>query len=180
VDMITIQDIQKWIHEVMRKWGEAPKTIPISKVEVMELVRDYGYHYQVQQAYSSTPRMFGIGVEEVDYAESLRSRRLEVPVSQFIHEYELDNAIINNTEIIRQEWLHKYFCDVKLWCLSDKTRLEVTFEWDCFAHIKRLLHITRWFPIKTKSSTIDCLILYPYCKVQFPHNKQTLKFSLSK
>lgn len=153
-------------------WNEPPKTVPISKADWIQVIDEYPMHMTVPMM-DMTPKLFGVDCEFTDRADYVRTNRLDVPVSQYISEALIDDAMNSNSEVIFREGIRA----IKSHILSDKTRITITLEWDVWAKIKRLLHITRWFPVKTVSTEVDCKILYPYCKVTFPHNKHSFHVS---
>ena len=174
-DMSTLRKLQTYLFKMQDKNFQEPKSIPVSRIEVMDIINEAHGNY-IPVAPSPQNKIFGLDAEICDYSESLRTKRLEIPLSQYMVEYNIDEAIYNNTVAIQDSLLQGLRATLKSTLLTDKTRLEIEFEWDIFARAKRFFHITKWFPVKTRKAFIDCNILYPYCKVQFPHNKHTRQF----
>ena len=72
---------------------------------------------------------------------------------------------------LKTEWFYRIY--------ADDTEISHTFECDSWKWLKEKLHVTKWFPIKTKTIKIDGKVLYPKLNIQFPHNTHTVKFKIS-
>lgn len=170
--MSTYRKIRNWMAVHKAELGAQPVNIPLTRIEVLDFEKEEASP-QFMDIAAQPPTIFGLPFETTEFAPYLRERRLRVPIGQYRTEYPIRDAMKDNLEII----LRRGVCEVKAHILTDRTRLRVTFEWDLFAGLKRLLHITKWFPVRQRTREIDCSVLYPYAKVQFPHNRHTVHFS---
>lgn len=176
-----LNNIREYLIEFKCKNCQDPKTIPLSIEEIQTIQNGPEMHFMVPTVPDGYDSLFGIKVSKENFAEGIRTKRLQVPVGQYVSEFTIHDSMYNNSQIIKEDALNKFrelIFQAKTFVLQDVTTLVIEFEWDVFAGLKRLLHITKWFPIKTRKSIIDCRTLYPYCKVTFPHNKHTMKFSV--
>ena len=170
--MTTLQKIYDWLQDFECKWGEKPKNIPITRAEKLDIIESSQQH-MVCVIRPTNDELFGIVSELNPFSVSLRQRRLEMDVSQYITESNIDDVMRNNCDLIASEM----FRQLRMKIITDKTVVRVTFECDPLAGLKHKLHITKWFPIKQCTRDIDCTVLYPLCKVTLPHNKHTVHFS---
>ena len=173
--MNTVKELFDWTMEFREKHFEAPKTIPLTKDEIKVAVEECGCIYL--NTLCAKNKLFNIDIEPSEFASSLRERRLDIGVSQYMIEFGIYDSIIQNADYLQS--VKQGIDQIKVYVLSDSTRLKVTLDWDPWAWFKKLLHITKFFPIKKQEVTFDCKVLYPYCKVQFPHNKHTFKVQQS-
>jgi len=169
--MNALYRIRRWVLDFQTKWGELPKTIPMTPTEVREIEETWASCRQTIQLPPEPPKLFDIETEQTVFAESIRERRLTVPVQQFVTEAPLESLLTYWRDI---DWTRQMWRQV----LVDKTEITVCFEWDLLARFKRLLRITRWFPVKHREAKLDCTVLYPYCKVQLPHNRHAFQVSM--
>lgn len=169
----TLKKAYSWINKFKFTNGEPPEVISLTIDEILDVLNDTDLSSKVSlNTKSNSMDVFGISVEEVPYAPDLRQRRLEVPVTTFVSESPLN--------FIRNSYYEKdciyNLVKIHTSMLCDKTTLIVEFEWDIFANLKRKLHLTKWFPIKKAKVKLNCMALYPYIKVQLPHNRHCIRF----
>jgi len=182
-----ILDVRGWLHRYRVLHGEAPLTVPLTIGEVNEIAGDaYGCNMVTFPASPGPPRFFGVNVEETPFAESMRSRRLEVPlirigeavtfepyVEQVQHERAIQNILVHLEAVI---CCHSQAVDVTAEidpALELCQRIDGCRFWPFKKRCGRLL---RWlFPIKKVTVRIRADVLYPYIKVPLPHNRHTVK-----
>lgn len=165
----------EFIYEMQRKQGAKPKYIPVTAVQMREILASNAI-MQVIPSMTKPSTLWGIDAHETEVADSVKERMLQIPTFQFVSEYPVSEVVKHNSEIIIREACNCHYITIRTQFLTETTELLFAFEWDIFAKIKRFLRITKWFPIKQKSIIVDCRILYPYCKVSFPHNKHIVQF----
>lgn len=169
--------IQEWIYKCDIVNGDVPRTIPLTRIEIAKITEECEPFMMNVPVPSQPSKLLNIEIDETVYAEWQRENILKIPLTQFITQYSMSDVLHHNTQTYKSDFLFDSYKQIyKTWLLSDKTKVEVEFEWDMFAGLKKLLHITRWFPVKTRKRIINCTVLYPYCKVTFPHNKQVVHF----
>lgn len=161
--MTTLNKLRRWLLDFRATQFEPPKTIPISRAEVMGVMNDDGPFVQDVAVRPEGNRIFGLDAEEHDFAPAIRDRRLQVPVGQYLTEFPANEFMRYNVEMLAREGANQ----IRLYVLRDQTKVRVTFDWDIFAPLKKLLHIKP----RQRTAEIDCTVLYPYCKVQLPHNR---------
>lgn len=177
--MSAYERLFRWLHEHKAKHCELPHTIPVTRAEVVEVARECAPHQDV--ALSPSSKLFGIDCDTHDFAPAIRERRLAVPIEYLMSEYRIDDSLLHNTEAAIRECLGYQYRTLRAQILCDRTRVKVLLEYDPWAWIKRLLRAPSWFPgrnwlkIRFHEVEIDCAVLYPYCKVQLPHNRHTFQ-----
>ena len=167
--MNALSKLRRYLLDFRRQHNDSPKSIPVSRAEAIEVMNDSGPFVQDIALTPSAPQIFGLDMEEHDFAPMIRERRLRVPICDFLQEYPVNAAMRHNVEFIAREGVAR----IRAHILADKTRVRVTLDWDIFARVKK------WFRIKPRQRTveIDCTVLYPHCKVQLPHNRHYLHSS---
>jgi len=177
--MYILKQIRQYIDRL--SYDDKPQeTIPLSNIEVDEIVYNHCTH-SVDFAVPSKPELFGHEVWKTEFAECIRTNRVECKTSLFVTERAIDPFYLfesGQLEITKREFGAELFVGLRLNITTDVTQLKITHEWDCWAKLKRLLRVTKWFPIKSKTAVVDCKVLYPYLKINLPHNKHTVKFNL--
>ena len=176
--MTTLHKIYAWLAEFECKWGEPPKDIPITKAEKLDITSD-SFTRMTCAIAPKRDELFGVETDLSPFADSIRQRRLEIYVGQCLCEYSFEDILKGNLEFISFERpdITRQVRQLKLRVLTDHTVVRITLECDPFAWLKRMLHITKWFPVKQITRDINCEVLYPLCKVTLPHNKHTVHFS---
>lgn len=170
---MTATKILKWINDHTIKHGRNPRNIPITKIEAGNIYLNTNM-FNVATLNTGNS-LFGLDIDFDPKADFIRSKRLEVSYDNYMNEVSFDTIIKNQSELhlYNKVMLDAQVQQLKAYIVTDKTQLELTFEVDFLASLKRFLHIERFFPIKTQQKIVDCSMLYPYCKVQFPHNKHS-------
>lgn len=168
-----IRDIIRWRTKFAHNHGEHPETIPLTPSEITECYMDESPAMRCQFMLAPQPKIYGMGAEENIFAESLRERRLEMPLikisetAEFRPELEMSQSQEIGRHLLRR--LQTRIC-------STQTALELTFP-DPWEKLKRKLRITRWFPLKPIKKKVLATVLYPYIKVPLPHNRHSVKFN---
>lgn len=130
-------------------------------------------------------KIYGIPISETPLAcekREYQEKSLNVYNFTILGEINYDNYI-NPSMLTIREYYEKSVDLLKIQLqyqiYADDTELHHTFECDPWKWLKEKLHITKWFPINTKTIKIDCKVLYPKLNIQFPHNTHTVKFKIS-
>lgn len=165
--MTTMQQLRHWYDRFWARHGDPPKTLPVTIEETHELLKD-GMSMACLLQPEQVNRLWDAEMQETPLAEQIRARRLDVPVAQYMAECRDDEAML--PEFIVREMYRQ----VRIRILRDQTQVTVRFEWDIWAPLKRLFKIKP----KTRTAVIDCKVLYPFIKVQLPHNRHTLHCSV--
>lgn len=173
-EVSAIQKFYEFVFGMQANTGEKPSFIPITRTEKVELMSQADMVYTVVKP--DTNQILGIDAFETPFASAMRIRQLDMSLSR-IAECAAGEALFHNSEITQRTLVNGMFRILEAKVVSDVSALNVSFEWDPFARIKRLLRITKWFPVKQRTVTIDCRVLYPYIKVQLPHNRHHVQFS---
>lgn len=181
-----LEQLHHWRCKFLKK-GEDPKFIPMTRDEFQIISTDFGSYTQTERFRSTCEpcvaavigqKLFGYDVFDSPFAIEMRARQIDVPLTR----------IAESTDV---SYYHEYVtsndpdkCRIKRRLIAtlchDTTNITLTFEWDCFTKFKRTLRITKWFPIKTRTATIEGRVLYPYLKVSLPHNKHHVQFKHTK
>lgn len=160
---------------------EEPAFIPLTREEI-EIVRNERAPQVGWFDGPWTPRVsmdiFGKPVHESAFAVEIRQRQLTMPITHISEdcraplsfEYQKDSERHFYRELHRR--LTAHIC-------TDTTELFIRLEWDCFARMKRLLRITKWFPIRYRTVSVKGTVLYPYLTVTLPHNTHHVRFALA-
>lgn len=170
--MSLLEQLCRWRHKFLEQMKD-PAFVPLTREEFDVVVSSSPPYTRTERfIVDSPPKLFGIDVFSTPFAESMRQRQVDIPVAQVS---ETVNVATGSwcSETIQdyvQKRLTAYIC-------HDTTSLKLTFEWDPLAAFKRKLRITKWFPIKTRTVTIDARVLYPYLKLSLPHNRHRVKFT---
>lgn len=167
-----LEQFYQFVFGFQSNHGEKPGFIPITKVEQMEVARD-----SILCSYPLPPgtnKILGIDIFDTPFAQPMRMRQIDMPLTRLA---ECADALYYNAEISK-ELVQGMFYRLNARIVSDISAVAVTFEFDPWAKIKRFLRITKWFPVRQRTVTIDCVVLYPYIKVALPHNKHHVHFSI--
>lgn len=152
------------------KTGDKPAFIPISKVEQLEVAKDAMFCSYPLPPESN--QVLGIDTFDTPFAQPMRTRQIDMPLMRVS---ECADALYHNAEVSK-EMVRGMFYRLNAKIVSDTSALDVTFEFDPWVKVKRFLRITKWFPVKQRTVTLDCRVLYPYIKVALPHNKHHVQF----
>jgi hypothetical protein len=121
----------------------------------------------------------GVETHDTFYAEQMRAKILELPVSRISIVSKSDPFMTMRMDKHEEDVYRTLAHRVTAFVLTEDTRLNVTLEWDPWAKIKRLLRLTKWFPVRTRTFAIDGRVLYPYFTVTLPHERHTVKIKLA-
>lgn len=106
--------------------------------------------------------------------------KIRLPVREYIAEIPIDEFPQNMSQHTYMDVLSRQ-AKLRLHALvcQETTQLELVLECDPWAIIKRKLHLTRWFPIKTITRVIDGKVLYPYLSIAIPKNAHYVQFNVN-
>ena len=171
----TLRVLQKYLAAYFCKFNAYPKVISITPSEA----EDLGFHPQFQIPITPSPvaEVYGSQVWESPYADLQRIKTLTFStmtlqverITKAGCDCLLEKAVISDMKNEMRYLLRGHV-------LSDTTSLTLKLEWDSMAGLKRLLHVTKWFPVKHKEYTIQGRVLYPFLKVQLPNHVHTVQF----
>jgi hypothetical protein len=176
--MNLINRLMDWGHRRVESSGSEPEFIPLRRDEILTLQSDMPTK-PLRETAQDWRQALGMNLFETPFAEEMRCRQVELERVPFITEFEIselalavsDRAWLDDATQFQKHRLETLVC-------SDTTRIEMRFEWDIWARWKRALRLTRWFPIRTRTVTIDGRVLYPYLKVSLPNNRHHVKFAI--
>lgn len=172
--MTTLSKIVKWIQEYEIKFGRRPKMVPISAPEILEISDDS--FPQVRDLACSGNQICGIDTETSYWAEMTRQKILEIGVERLSIEQRIDENRFNIEQSRNpvSGFLHRRLTAE---ILTDVTHLDVSFDWDRLAWLKRKVEwIGRKWPVKRKTVRIEGKVLYPYLKIQAPADTHRVRF----
>lgn len=175
--MKLLEQIMKWRLNRIQADGKEPEFVPLSRNELLELKSDAPAP-MVCPTEPSCNTVFGMEPFLTPFASEMRCRAVEIERVPLINECEVSEALefsetrtsVPGSNIQRRQ-LRTMVC-------ADTTKIEITFEWDIWARWKRLMRVTRWFPVKTRTVRIDGRVLYPYLKVSLPQNRHHVQFAI--
>lgn len=152
-----------------------PSSISLTIEEVNSItMTDNGLSCKNGELYGIPYYISHYGEEKREYQEkSLKSCNFTM-----LKEVDRD-YLLPKFDYIFNDLKNQFQLELKAQLLTDDTEISHTFECDPWKWIKEKLHITKWFPIKTKTIKIDGRVLYPKLNIQFPHNTHTVKFKIS-
>lgn len=177
MEMKLLEQLYRWRNKIWAQ-GEQPAFVPLSREEFTVTAWDSCPYTQTERFIANVPpKIFGIDTFETPFADEMRARQIDIPVTQVdesaeFSEYEEILSQDYNRRLVRYR-LRAHIC-------HDTTEIKLTFEWDVLAKFKRKFRLTKWFPIKTRTATIEGRVLYPYLKVTLPHNKHHVQFKHTK
>lgn len=174
--MSKLQEIIKWIHLYQMKLGVKPKSIPISKAEINEIISDCPPY--VCELERNRNQIYGIDVEVSPWAEMTRQKIPEIGVERLSMDQRIDESRFRISEY-KSEYTSHLVRRLTAEILADVTHLDVSFDWDYLAWIKRKVGwIGRKWPVKQKTVRIEGKVLYPYLKIQAPADTHRVRFAL--
>ena len=120
--MNALSKLRRYLLDFRRQHNDTPKSIPVSRAEAIEVMNDSGPFVQDIALTPSSPQIFGLDMEEHDFAPMIRERRLRIPICDFMQEYPVNAAMRHNVEFIAREGV----AQIRAHILADKTRVRVT------------------------------------------------------
>lgn len=167
-----------WRNAFWVKHGEMPQAIPVSALEIERLMTDTNCLTCMEFLIREPPQVADMLIEKTDFAEHLRASRIQMPVIRLTESDEFEPRL----EIIegKNEICNRLFRRLDAFVIGETSKLEFKIEADPWEKVKRWLRLTRWLPIRKVAIRVDCTVLYPFIKVALPHNRHTVKFSVSK
>lgn len=165
--------LQRWRRKFLEQ-GSDPSFVPLTREEFSVAVSDCRPYTRTERfIVDAPPQLFGIDAFETPYAEEMRQRQIDVPVCQISETVDIASSDSYLREVIKKNTQHR----LTAFICHDTTKLTLTFEWDTLAKFKRKFRLTKWFPVRTRTVTIEGRVLYPYLKVSLPHNKHHVQFN---
>jgi hypothetical protein len=172
-----INTIYKYINEY-KSYLISPKYIPLTRNEMQELIDNNTTQYNHIDAKINNISVVesAFAVEKRAYQEkSLKAYNFTILEENDLYPHDIDMEIREYQDHITEKLKTELFYRI----YTDDTELSHTFECDPLKWLKEKLHITNWFPVKTKTIKIDGKVLYPKLNIPFPHNTHTVKFKIS-
>lgn len=170
---MSTEKLIKWVHQYQYKLGNKPKVIPISEPEAMEIFSDYSTYVDISRG---KKQFYGIDAEISPWAEMTRARILEIGMERLSMEQRVDESRFRVSEY-NSEYNRHLVRQLTTEILTDVTHLDVSFDWDRFAWLKRKVGwIGRRWPVKRKTVRIEGKVLYPYLKIQAPADTHRVRF----
>ena len=155
-----------------------PPSISLTRYEIQDVIDNSPVAYDINKntIYGIPVTESALAVEKRTYQEkSLKAHNFTILAENDLFPHDIDMEIREWQDIIKDrlktEWFYRIY--------ADDTEISHTFECDSWKWLKEKLHVTKWFPIKTKTIKIDGKVLYPKLNIQFPHNTHTVKFKIS-
>lgn len=171
--MKLIEQLHRWRHTFLMQ-GADPAFVPLTREEFSVAVSDCPYYTRTESfRVGAPPKLFDVDVFLSPFAEEIRQRQIDLPVLQLSETARITDGYMDTHDKALRHRLHAFIC-------HDTTKLILTFEWDCWANFKRKFRLTKWFPVRTRTVTIEGRVLYPYLKVSLPHNKHHVQFQHTK
>lgn len=172
VTMPTIlETLRRWIYSFRAEHGEQPAFLPITVEELGDVIHEAAANLVIPiSPYDGPPSIYGIPYQENPFAVNLRERQVQIPFMRFEEVEKFDVRYEPSLEQMEERFRAR-IC-------THTTKLRVTFEWDVLARLKRALRITRWFPVKKRAALIDGRTLYPFLRIDFPHNRHYAQFQV--
>lgn len=174
--MTTTEKIRMWFYDCRAKFNQDPATVPISRPEMMEIITDF--HPRMRQTGYGRNQIFGIDTEETPWAEEMRQNILDFGVERFALDQRIDERqfrIQEHMDHVRLQMIKR----LTAYILTDITHLDVSFDWDRLAWLKRKVSwIGRKWPVKRKTVRIEGKVLYPYLKIQAPADTHRVRFAI--
>lgn len=172
--MSTFESIVKWLRLYEMKFGKHPKVIPISAPERMDIVSDYlPYIHNLDYG---KDQLLGIDIETFPWAELTRQRILDIGIERLSLDQKMDQSKFTFSQY-NNEWNSNLIKRLTTEILTDVTHLDVSFDWDRLAWLKRKVKWIgyRW-AVKRKTVRIEGKVLYPYLKIQAPADTHRVRF----
>lgn len=172
--MSLIAQLHRWRHKFLEQMKD-PAFVPLTREEFDVIVSGFPPYTRTERfIVDSPPKLFGIDVFSTPFAEGMRQRQIDLPVTQISEGHNISNWAETVNKEASRDYLNRrltaHIC-------HDTSMLSLTFEWDSLAKIKRKFRLTKWFPVRTRTVKIEGRVLYPYLKISLPHNRHRVTFT---
>jgi hypothetical protein len=176
--MSTYEKLIDWLQQYRIKHGEDAKVICCTKQELNELYSTLPPACFAVRNDQRFDYFADTEVETTHYAEQMRLRTITIPFAPLQRECRVSEFAMRVEPYQYRDYAkNELVMGIRAHVLCETTHVEVTHEWDYFAWLKRLLRVTKRFPIKSKKVKIDGRVIYPYLKVSLPGDKHVVKLS---
>ena len=170
--MNAMATIRNWVYDYTGLNGKGPDRIVVTRDEIDDLQRDCSIPCKEQEN-----SILGIPFDESHYAKEIRARQIEIPMMRIAEVEKFDPMY--SMEFTRGDHpfgtvSRRAMANV----LGETTHIMISVESDCLSWLKRLLGLAKWWPIKNRTVSVDGRVLYPFLKIQLPHNRHSVRFMI--